>query len=785
MKYSWQFICPNNPLFVQGIYFTAISFAGYAVLKVLKPQEKPHALEDLDLLFTSVSASTVSSMGTVEMEDFSSTQLWVLTILMLIGSEVFTSMLGLHFMKAKFDTKGNQGTKVISLEDKDHVESKTIETLRYALMVYLLVTSLGSSLAIYIYLRLVPDAQEVLKRKGIGYVIFSVFTAISSVGNCGFTPVNENMILSGNTLFAPCLRFMMWSLKKITGKEEYHFILQHPEAVGYKHLMNSKECAYLMATVISFIITETILFCSLEWNSEALQEMNSYQQIVGALFQSVNARHAGESIVDLSSLSSSILVLYTTMMYLPGYTSFLPKDDEQHSNVGMKDKRRNHFAFPFSALSLPVARTFSAWWIGAQMARKRRRGFEDMNDSDADGTESMSSIQESLSDPDDYIVHSSNGQFTNQMIPLLVMIVNSIGSLQGNLARCKSSKSKDSGTLGGCLYYLAVMYLDYADLVIVKFLISLHLLNSNLPSSLVDHEFWEKIDSVSRCVLSNVLKNKICKALEDSFNCGMNVNLDLNAISNLPQNLHNTFVKLMQHASSIDSSSKKLVLEILKIITEYDDTVDNSSTPVNNSHLDSGNEMSNCDVPNDNDNLSSFDGQTSSQKGPLKSSDHFPSNPKISASSKFDSTKLSTDHVDKVLQKLIKTTPDNSPCTPLSKSKEFVFPPSGYPKGCDPKALMRKYKDGYVPDSLSPRTRSARKLPISEKSTSDSEFGSPLLTQRSQLSPSRVTSNLSMKRKSVTANNHVRFDSSIDHAKKSFSPEVQVLGQKSFISKCP
>jgi len=357
MKHSWQFICPNNPLFVQVSYFTAISFAGYAALKVLKPQEKLHALKDLDLLFTSVSASTVSSMGTIEIEDFSSTQLWVLTILMLIGSEVFTSMLGFHFIKAIFGAKGsvnkmghsffvdvesinsenpgsngNQGTNVVSLEDKDHVEYKTIKTLGYALMTYFLVANLGSSLAIYIYLRLVPDTQEVLKRKGIGYVIFSAFIAISSVGNCGFTPVNENMvifqkntilllliipqILSGNTLFAPCLRFMMWSLKKITGKEEYHFILQHPKAFGYKHLMN-------------------------KWNSEALQEMNSYQKIVGALFQSVNARHAGESIVDLSSLSSSILVLYTIMMYLPGYTSFLPKDNEQHSNVGMKDKKRS------------------------------------------------------------------------------------------------------------------------------------------------------------------------------------------------------------------------------------------------------------------------------------------------------------------------------------------------------------------------------------------------------------------------------------------------------------
>ncbi|KAL6888762.1 hypothetical protein ACP4OV_009788 [Aristida adscensionis] len=388
MKSSLRFIYQNNPLCVQIIYFTLISVAGYAALKVLEPRGRPISLNNLDLLFTSVSASTVSSMATVEMEDFSSAQLWLLTILMLIGGEVFTSTLGLYFARAKFDTensvnrKGNsvyvdiesinstksspnstQGTIVtvpqaaeFHLEEKDHVEARIIQSLGYVLMVYLLVINLGSSLIIYLYLVLIPDAQEVLKRKGIGLVTFSVFTAISSVGNCGFTPVNENMvilqknsilllliipqILAGNTLFAPCLRLMVWSLRKITAKEEYRFILEHPEAIRYKHIMSSRECFYLTLTVVSFITTQTILFCSLEWNSEALQEMKSYQKIVGALFQSTNARHAGESIVDLSSLTSVILVLYTIMMYFPGYTSFCPINEEHHSKAQMKGKSK-------------------------------------------------------------------------------------------------------------------------------------------------------------------------------------------------------------------------------------------------------------------------------------------------------------------------------------------------------------------------------------------------------------------------------------------------------------
>ncbi|KAM0841255.1 hypothetical protein ACQ4PT_059106 [Festuca glaucescens] len=387
MKYSCQFICQTNPFFIQATYFTLISFAGYEALKVLKSQDKSNTLQDLDVLFTAVSASTVSSMATVEMEDFSSTQLWILAILMLIGSEVFTSILSLHLMKAKFNTEKSlnirdhssqldiesisitnfgpntsHGTKdtmsfsELRLANKEHVDPKTIELLGTAATVYLLIANLGSSLLIYLYLKLVPDAQEVLKRKGIGFFLFSVFTAISSLANCGFTPVNENMIifqknsvlllliipqiLVGNTLFAPCFRFMVWSLQKITGKEEWQFILQHPKAIGYKHLMSTRKCVYLILTVVSFIILQTILFCFSEWSSEALQEMSSYQKIVGALFQSANARHAGESIVDMSSVSSAIIVLYTVMMYLPAYTSFLPNYDDQYSKAEKRCNRK-------------------------------------------------------------------------------------------------------------------------------------------------------------------------------------------------------------------------------------------------------------------------------------------------------------------------------------------------------------------------------------------------------------------------------------------------------------
>ncbi|KAG5037603.1 hypothetical protein JHK82_018416 [Glycine max] len=324
----------------------------YLGLKVSKPRT-PVIPNDLNLFYTSVSASTVSSMVALEMELFSNSQLILLTLLMFLGGEVFTSMLDLLFATYKFQNRSVISTNQIELglvsipdsksenyhkpsddsninDDSDRLKYNCLSYLTFVVLGYLVVVQFVGFSFVSLYITLVPSARQVLKNKGIKIVTFSLFTIVSTFASCGFVPTNENMmvfkknsgllllvlphILLGNTLYPPCLRLLIMVLKKVTKKEEFSYLLKNFKDVGYDHMLSALHCCLLVVTVLGFNLIQFVMLCSLEWNTKIMEGLNVYEKVVASLFQVTNARHAGESVFDLSSISSAILVLFVVMI---------------------------------------------------------------------------------------------------------------------------------------------------------------------------------------------------------------------------------------------------------------------------------------------------------------------------------------------------------------------------------------------------------------------------------------------------------------------------------------
>lgn len=327
------------------------------------------------------------------MEVFSDFQLVLLTILMLVGGEVFISLVKLQFSESVFSKNhlvhGNSSlsnptpsntensidvnqielglvqiddhsvkhelTSNIDLVHKSEEEeskyiNKSIKYLSYAIATHFLAAHVLCSFLIIFYIDSVPSAKQILEKKGIKVTTFSVFTAVSSFTNCGFIPTKENMMvfkkytgllliiipqcLVGNTLYPTCLLIVIYILKTCTKRPEFGYILNNHNKLGYCHLMSKKKCCYLSATVLGFILIQFLIFVSMEWNnSGAMEGLNSYEKLVGSLFQVTNTRHTGESVFDLSTISPAVLVVFIIMMYLSPYTSFLPYGEKKGPDV--------------------------------------------------------------------------------------------------------------------------------------------------------------------------------------------------------------------------------------------------------------------------------------------------------------------------------------------------------------------------------------------------------------------------------------------------------------------
>uniref|UniRef100_A0ACD5V2Z8 Uncharacterized protein n=1 Tax=Avena sativa TaxID=4498 RepID=A0ACD5V2Z8_AVESA len=367
-------------LLVHVAYFLAVSWFGYLLLAQLRFRgERPRGI---DIFFTAVSAATVSSMSTVEMEAFSNGQLLVLTALMFVGGEVFISLLGLASKWSKLRKESvhksrrvegvTEELEMASVADVGDVDnptpvyaddiSSTTKRLRrdavrslffVVLAIFLAVHVLGAA-AVAAYMYASPGARRTLRGKALNVLTFSVFTTVSTFSSCGFMPNNENMVvfkrdtglqlllvpqaLVGNTLFPPLLAACVRAVATATRRPELvEMTKKGRELTGYYHLLPAWRCVMLAATVAAFIGVQVTMLCAMEWG-RALQGMSPWDKVSNALFLAVNSRHTGESTIDISTLATAILVVFVLMMYLPPYTTWFPFEESIGTKQGDRPK---------------------------------------------------------------------------------------------------------------------------------------------------------------------------------------------------------------------------------------------------------------------------------------------------------------------------------------------------------------------------------------------------------------------------------------------------------------
>nr|AKF12289.1 HKT type-II transporter protein [Aeluropus lagopoides] len=381
--FVYRFVASRvHPFFIQLSYFVFIAILGSALLMSLKPSNPDFSPRYVDMLYLSTSALTVSGLSTVRMEDLSSSQIVVLTLLMLVGGEVFVSFLGLmlrpNHQAKQADPAANRVSSVAvepdtiepasaaiiceelqletqSLSSSDLKKSRSVRYLGFVVFGYLAVIHVVGFLLVFWYITQVPSARAPLANKGINVALFSASVTVSSFANGGLIPTNENMAifskntgllllltgqaLAGNTLFPFFLRLLIWFLGRVTKLRGMELMIRNPGELRFSHLLPWLPTAFLSSTVAGLAATAVVLFCAGDWSSLVLDGLSSSQKIVNALFMAVNARHAGENSIDCSLISPAVLGLFIVMMYLPSSATFAPpngRDDTRDEKVVSK-----------------------------------------------------------------------------------------------------------------------------------------------------------------------------------------------------------------------------------------------------------------------------------------------------------------------------------------------------------------------------------------------------------------------------------------------------------------
>nr|ACT21087.1 high-affinity potassium transporter [Puccinellia tenuiflora] len=368
----YRFVALNvHPFWIQLSYFLAIAIFGSVLLMSLKPSNPEFSPAYIDLLFLSTSALTVSGLSTVTMEDLSSSQIVVLTLLMFVGGEIFVSILGLMLRVNHKDIQDlpsvNTSSVSVELEAIDGValceessleeaaraipprsakefkRNSSIKCLVYVIFGYFAMIHVLGFLLVLVYITRVPTASAPLKKKGINIVLFSISITVSSCANAGLVPANENMaifskhsglllllsgmILAGNTLFPLFLRLLVWFLGRLTKVKDLQLMINNPLEMHFFSLLPRSTTMFLSSTVVGLVAVAVTLLCTVDWNSVVFDGLSPYQKIVNAFFTVVNVRHSGENSIDCSLMSTTILVLFVVMMYLPSSATFAPPSD--------------------------------------------------------------------------------------------------------------------------------------------------------------------------------------------------------------------------------------------------------------------------------------------------------------------------------------------------------------------------------------------------------------------------------------------------------------------------
>lgn len=352
----------SNHVNFYRLHFVYIVFFGLVGSTLIYAFERNRIqISFVNALFTGFSAITLTGLIVEDTSKLSSASVGIIACLFQLGSTVFLSIFPIlvrmfYFRKfngAKYyksiamsdkktaNISRPKGSKNLSEQDKMNLQYSSLYILLWIIISYILIFYLLGYLSFELYLRYNRNANNILKSNTrFSVTTFAIFHTLSSFNNAGFVLFSQNLIpfqrdpfillltgsliLLGFTCYPIALRYYIKILAKFFYRRNDHetyeilcHILKHPRAL-YTHLFPDFNTHLLGLIVLTFLISEWVLFMALDWKVIFFNGQPTWNRVLSSLFQSISTRFAGFNVFDLSLESVSMQLLHLVLMYISG-----------------------------------------------------------------------------------------------------------------------------------------------------------------------------------------------------------------------------------------------------------------------------------------------------------------------------------------------------------------------------------------------------------------------------------------------------------------------------------
>ncbi|WP_083509196.1 TrkH family potassium uptake protein [Planococcus rifietoensis] len=263
----------------------------------------------IDLLFTTVSAISVTGLGVVSTPDtFNTAGIIALTFVLQFGG-IGIMTLGTFIWVIFRRRIGLRERQLIQIDQNQLSMSGLVKLLLKILRTILFIELIGTIILSIYFLNYFDTWQEALLQ---GY-----FGAISATTNAGFDITGTSLVQFSNDYFVQTVNMSLL----ILGAIGFPVLIELQDFLKGDHTRGKRSNSFSLftkltvTTFFALIAVGAIAMLLLE-QGNFLADKSWHEQIFYSLFQSVTTRNGGLATMDVSELSDPTLILFCALMFI-------------------------------------------------------------------------------------------------------------------------------------------------------------------------------------------------------------------------------------------------------------------------------------------------------------------------------------------------------------------------------------------------------------------------------------------------------------------------------------